>query len=419
MGLFRMFAGKSPESHEEKGDAYLRLGAFGDARIEFEKALHKIETRFSEKKHLAGRIREKLRSASEALARQHVENAAALAEAGEPEQAAELYGLAMGLTNRQDLQRKIEQGLQQLAPAGGPVFNGDPGTVAPQPDAGSAEEAGQVFGEKIQDTDEIFSVLCSSLPAQTAAVYRQYGSRFARGYVALNRGDFARAAEELFEALKEHNGKNTLIPLELATAYLHLEQHARALEILEAFLSENSGEIRAYQLLCEIYWEAGDFSAADRLLASAPHDMRRLPGFQMLAGETRFQAGDLPGAESAFLAYAEAHGSDEIVSRALAKTYEAAGQPEKARDLYARVMNRCASCGRSIDPFVKRRFAELSYECGETSSKLLDLFFTLVREDPDRRADYYGRIGSIYEKRGETREAARYLGLARQVGQRV
>lgn len=413
MGLLRMFAGKSPEAHEEKGDAYARQGIFGDARIEFEKALHKIEAHFPEKSHLVDRITEKFNSAGASLAAEHMENARVLAQAGDVEQAEELYELALGLTMHENTRRKIEQELTRLAsPPGQTETRKAPESETRAPDFTPEEEIAAADG----DDEEMFSVLCNALPPQVAEAYQSYGDSFARGYAALNRGDFDQAVSELTRAMEENQGRTTLIPLELATAYLHTEEHARGRELLASFIEENPSEIRAYQLLCEIYWEAGELSRAGDLLASAPEQIRHSPAVLMLTGETRFQAGDLKGANQAFQEYEDTHGSDEIVTRALAKTAEAAGQIDYARDLYARLMNQCTACNTAIDPFIKRRFAELSYESGETSGKLLDLFFSLVREDPDHRGVYYQYIGRIYEKQGEDREARRYLGLSGQSG---
>ncbi len=417
MGLFSMFAGKAPEAHEEKGDAYAGQGAFGEARIEFEKALDKIETRFPEKTHLVDRITEKFKSAGESLAAVHIENARALAEAGDVDQAAELYYLARDLARHESTRRKVGQDLARLAEMVDKIeFSYEPEPAAAEHDP-EPEEVGEAEAEaEDQDYEEMFSVLLSALPAETAEVYQKYGDSFARGYVALNRGNFDHAVNELARALEENRGQATLIPLELATAYLHTEEHWKGRALLESYLEENPYEIRAYQLLCEIYWEAGQLSRAGNLLESAPEQIRNSSSILMLTGETRFQAGDFQGAEDVFRQYEEIHGSDEIVARALAKTAEAAGRIDQARDLYAQIMNQCVSCNAMIDPFVKRRFAELSFESGESSSKLLDLFFSLVREDPDHRGIYYQYIGRIYEKQGEDREARRYLGLSGQAG---
>lgn len=416
MGLFSIFAGKSPEGHEEKGDACFQKGAFGEARIEFEKALYKIKTKYPEKEHLAGRISEKYQGASEALALSHIENAQHIARAGDLDEAAELYGLAMNLTSRQSTREMIEKGIKELAGKNLQNLEHDSsGSAGPGPEQALLDYENGFDA----DDEELFAVLCHALSDETARVYESLGKTFARGYIALNQGYFSKAVKELSAALEENPQHFSLISLELATAFLHAEEHERARELLEACLKENPSEIRAYQLLCEMHWEKGRFDDAKQLLASAPKQLRDIAAMQMLLGETFFQAGDLKRAEEIFQAYEDFHGSDDIVSRALAKTMEASGQTEQARDMYARLMNQCASCGKTIDPFIKRRFAELSFKSGETSTKLLDLFFSLVQEDPDNRGVYYTRIGRLYEKRGEESQAGRYLSLAAQMGQKI
>lgn len=422
MGLFNIFGGKKPEDHEEKGDEFLRNKAFGDARIEFERALDKIETRFSEKAHLKDRISQKLDSAGESLALVHIENAEAMAKAGDTREAEELFELALGLTGREDTRRKIAEAVSGLYGNGN--SQQDAAESAREPSKGQSadyENHDTPENQDFEDRDdtELFAVLLNALPEETAEAYRQYGESFARGYAALNRGDFDIAIDELSAAMEENRDEFTLIPLELATAYLHAEEHGRARELLESFISQNPEEIRAYQLLCELYWEAGEFSKAGALLESAPAVIRSSALIQLLDGETRFQSGDLKGAGEVFRACMDEHGADEIVLRALAKTCEAEGDIEEARGLYAQIMNHCASCQRAVDPLIKRRFADLSLESGDTSPNLLDLLFSMVQEDPDHRGDYYLRIGRIYEKRGEDKEARRYLGLARQLGQGV
>ncbi|MFW6082031.1 MAG: tetratricopeptide repeat protein [Desulfosalsimonas sp.] len=420
MGLLSIFAGKKPEDHEEKGDELFRNKAFGDARIEFERALRKIETRFSEKAHLKDRIRQKLDSAGEYLAMAHIENAEAFAEAGDTREAVELYELALNLSGSGDTRRKAEQAIKRLYQDAGEQQDRAEREHDPGP---GRFEVYEKYDTPIdsdpegRDDAELFGVLLNALPPETAEEYRQYGESFARGYTALNRGDFDLAISELSAAMDENREKFTLIPLELATAYLHAEEHGRARQLLESFINQNPQEIRAYQLLCELYWEAGEFSRAASLLESAPSDLRDSALIQLLDGETRFQSGDLKGAGEFFRKCLDEHGSGEIVLRALAKTCEAAGDIEEARGLYAQIMNHCASCQRAVDPIIKRRFADLSLETGDTSPKLLDLLFSLVQEDPDHRGDYYLRIGRIYEKRGEDKEARRYLGLAGQLGQ--
>ncbi|MGM0454491.1 MAG: hypothetical protein ACQERN_15170, partial [Thermodesulfobacteriota bacterium] len=90
-------------------------GAFGDARIEYEKALDKIEKRFPEKVHLKDRLDEKMRSAGNGLAKNHLENAEAMAAAGEVADAQELCQLALDLVDNNGLKTEIERCLAGLS----------------------------------------------------------------------------------------------------------------------------------------------------------------------------------------------------------------------------------------------------------------------------------------------------------------
>ncbi|MGM0453063.1 MAG: tetratricopeptide repeat protein [Thermodesulfobacteriota bacterium] len=415
MGLFRIFSGKTPEEHEQSGDAYARGGAFGEARLEFEKALQKIERKFPEKAPLSPRLAEKYQQASESLARSHQKEADALADAGDQDAAGELYHLALDLTGDEALKKHLSDRLQRMHQEHDTAETGALQPDPADPDAGEnladPEEAPELSEES---AEEIFSVLCHALPEDLEAAYRSYGEAFKAGYIALNQGDFETALEQLSLALEENADAPGLIALELATAYIHLDDHDHARYLLERFIEQNPEEIRAYQLLCEIYWERGDYTAADDLLAACPDAIQNAKAILLLTGETRFQEKDMDAAEAAFIQYIDIHGEDEIVCRALAKTRESRGDLDSAKELYAQIINQCSACGAMVDPFLKRRYAELSFESGDLTAKLLDIYLGLVREDPDNRGLYFHRIARIYENQGESREAHRYDAFARQ-----
>ena len=48
MGLMNFFTGKPFEALEQKGDDFFNTGAYGHAKITYEKALHKLEKKSSE-----------------------------------------------------------------------------------------------------------------------------------------------------------------------------------------------------------------------------------------------------------------------------------------------------------------------------------------------------------------------------------
>lgn len=63
--------------------------------------------------------------------------------------------------------------------------------------------------------------------------------------------------------------------------------------------------------------------------------------------------------------------------------------------MYGRLLNECSTCAGPSDPFAKSRFALLSFDLGERTPALLKIFLSLIREDPDKQADYYDRINRI------------------------
>ena len=405
MGFFDIFSGRSPDAHMHRGDEYVQAGAFGDALIEYEKALDKIEKRFPEKSHLKERLVEKMRSAGNHLAVSHLENAEAMARAGDLADARELCQLAMELADDDKIKNDIETRLSSFD-TGEQVADNDFAYDTFQDDA----------DEEDAYVEELFGVLCNALPEDLREAYHGYGRSFMYGYVALNEGDFQAAAEEL-EAAMDENQQHSLVPLELATAYIHLERDEAAAELLESFVRQNPEQPRAYQLLCEIYWEQKAHDRVTALLSNTPDSIKKSKALLMLDGENLFQQKKYAAAESAFENYTALYGKDEIVLRALARTLEASGKVDVAKTLYAEILNTCLSCGNRADPFLKRRYAELCYQTGDTSSTLVDIYLGLVQEDPDNRGTYFKRVADILLKMGEADEAKRYETLARNAPQ--
>lgn len=407
MGFFGIFSGRSPESHEERGDEFMKSGVFGDALIEYEKALDKIEKRFPEKAPLRDRLAGKRNSACNGLAKMHLENAEIMITAGDVSDAVELFQLAMELAADERLKREAEQRMARFV-------HSEAVSVNPPPvydRAAAFEPEGEEEDEEAEE-DEIFSILCHALPEEMQEAYQGYGRSFVSGYVALNDGDFQAAAAYLEDAMAENSG-HTLIPLELATAYIHLDANDEAAELLESFVAQNPEQTRAYQLLCEIYWGKRDFDRSGRLLSHVPESIKNAKAMLLLQGENRFQKKEYDAAEAIFNECAALHGKNEIISRALAKTIEASGRIEEAKAIYAEIINKCFSCGTRADPFLKRRYAELCYQSGDTSKNLLDIYLGLVQEDPDNRAAYFQRISDIFHHKGELDEARRFHALAK------
>jgi tetratricopeptide (TPR) repeat protein len=133
---------------------------------------------------------------------------------------------------------------------------------------------------------------------------------------------------------------------------------------------------------------------------------------RMLLGETYYQSGNYLEAVSIFERIITDFGFNEIIARSLAKAHEATGNFQRAMDLYSQIMIGCKTCGTRTDPFIKGRYADLCFQSGEKSDRLLELYFSLVQEDPDNKHQYYHHIHKIYEHMGNDDQSRRYQAMA-------
>ncbi len=402
MGLLSLFTGKPPEEMEADADSYFASGEYGAAKVEYERALDKAEKKSPEKEPLIRRLREKVSSASRSLALSHVSEAAELAESECFQQAEDLLGLALELAGggREDaeVKKKAEDLRRQIR-----GMRHDESSVdqeAPEDQQGD-EHGGEDY----------FHALLSTLPQDIRTAYEGYGSDFREGYILLNQGYFERAVQKFREAVRRNPAPDSLVPLELATAHMHLSQFDEARSTMESYVRNNPESLRGIQLLCDIYWETGDYQAAEDLLSDSPQALKETQGLRMLLGETFYLAGRYEDARDVFLECSRMPEGGEMADRALAKTYEALGEVDSAVKIYGRILNSCTRRGARMDPIIKQRFAELSFQSGDTSRSVLEMFLSLVQEDPDNRKVYYDRIARIYEAGGNPSEAERYRGL--------
>ncbi len=315
--------------------------------------------------------------------------------------AEEIVHLALELTEDPDLTAGLEEQLQEiqnhLAGEG----------IKDLPDIDVHMENTEKEGYQAPE-QEYFAVLCSSLPEEMRKAYHSYGDTFKTGYVALNQGDFELAAAKLSQAIEEKPSPHSFISLELATAYLNLQKHEEARALLEGFMKEHPDSMQGYHVLCEIFWEIEEFDQAQELLLSCPEELVDSLPIQLLRAETFFKAKRYQEAESLCLDYLQSSGWDENIARLLAKTYEAVFEKDKARDLYGEIMRQSRGCGVRIDTFIKQRYADLCFESGKYSTDILELYLSLVQEDPDNEAHYYQKISQIHFAMGNEREGRRY-----------
>ena len=402
MGLRNFFSAKDPEDYDQKGDAFSESEKWGKAKVEYERALERLDKTAPWDDGYRQNLREKIQRCREALALEHRQTAADLMEAGHCGDADGYIELALELTEDDQLQETLEKMRQDLAQPeteGSQIERPD---IVNQP-GGPIEQP--PFEE--QDDDH-FSALVGTLPDDVQAAYRSYGQTFKTGYLALNRGDFEPAVQHLSRALEENPDPRSYIPLELANAYLNLGNYDQTRDLLEAFLKHHPDALPAYQLLCEIFWETGAFEQAEALLSSLPAELSQSVAACLLRGETLYQAQNYALAKSWYRDFLKTYGWDESIARELAKTHEALNEMANARNLYLQIMQQCSSCGARIDPVVKQKFADLSFASGLNTVEILELYLALAQEMPQNAGIYYEKISRIYEAQGNVDQARRF-----------
>jgi len=409
MGWFNLFSGPTAERLEKKGDALGASGFWGEAKLEYERAHRKREAAIDPDRGSLSRLEGKIADSREALARDHHHNAMHLAEIGDFKEALDLVDLALELTGDNALKATLVQQHRMIEKARAVESQ----QILSDPEEGWDPE--EVIGG-FQTPDEQFRALCGTLPDPVRRAYRGYGADFKTGYIALNNGDFETAARYLDRALKTRNAVDSYIPLELATACLHLNRPEQARQLLETLLDHHPDTLPAYQILCEIYWEQGAFDRADELLAEIPDELAASRAVFVLKGETLFQAGLFDVAKTFYRDFLATYGWDESIAGALARTYEALNEMDHARRMYQEIMGHCGSCHSRIDPLVKEKVADLSFDAGLHTTAILELYLTLAQERPEKASAYYAKVGRIYQTLGNEAEAGRFLALADRIG---
>ena len=405
MAWFNLFSGPTAERLEQKGDDLDAAGFWGAAKLEYEGARRKLEAATDQDPDSLSRLEGKIAGAKEALAREHHHNAAQLAAIGDFKEALDLVSLALDLTGDASLKAALAQQHRTIEAARA----GE--SLQPLSDP---EHEWSLDEENMgpQAPDEQFRALCATLPDPVRRAYLGYGADFKTGYIALNNGDFETAARDLARVLETLDAADSYIPLELATAYLHLNRPEQARQLLETLLDHHPDALPAYQILCEIYWEQGAFDRADALLASIPGELAASLAVFVLKGETLFQAGRFDAAKTFYRDFLATYGWDESIAGALAKTHEALNEIDQARRMYQEIMGHCSGCHSRIDPLVKEKVADLSFAAGIHDTAILELYLVLAQEIPQKASAYYAKVSRIYQTMGNETEARRFLALA-------
>jgi tetratricopeptide (TPR) repeat protein len=405
MGLLKQLFRQNPEKYEQRGDELFNNALWGMAKIEYEKALDALEKEPNGHKEAEERLQEKLHTSKEALAQEHKQNGEALIETEHYNEARELLELAMDLSRDKTLVSDIRKLLQAVNRLTAEAVQID------TPDPGLSLQVNEEMPIPEKD-DEAFLALCGTLPDNVRKAYLSYGESFKSGYLALNRGEFGLAADELSLALNENPTPDSFVPLELATAFLNLGNLDEARRLLESFLQYQPDALPGYQVLCEVLWEMKDFDHAEALLEGCPDELKDSVAYFLLRGESMFQAEKYSETITFYQGFLKNYGWNDSVTKALAKTFETLGELEEARKLYVDILNQCSSCHTPIDPFVKRKFADLSFDLGQHSQSILEAYLSLAQEDSENRQFYYGRISRIYAALGNEEEARRFQAFA-------
>lgn len=440
MGLFSFFSGKTPEAIEKKGDQLFGRRAFGPGKLEYEKAFARSRVSPSKDPDFPARIEKKIADSKHCLALEHVERAELLQDADCQADAAERLDLAATLTTDRALLDRIEvmksqkqtsnPNLNRNNYAGGKKLHKTSKRALDEPSEseqgvqydGSTLDRLDLNGPEWKESDldrsesddldmdeiEVFTALVNVLPPEEQEAYPLYGSRFIRGFLAMNQGDFHGASTFFKTALEENDNQTSYIHLELATCLVNLNDGAGAKDLAIKFLDTFSTSFRGWQILGEALWSLEQFDEALDRFASSPASLTRKTPMEILRGETLVLSGRVDEARALYQGLVNAGNRDEAVLRHLAMACERLGENNAANQIYLELINHCSSCGARPDDTLKLRFAETSMALGQISHKLLDIYLDLAVKDADNKAVYFKRVSEIYASLGDENQARRF-----------
>ena len=115
MSILILFSGPSPEKLEQKGDALFEAGLWGQARLAYDRAIHKLENQTGDAGNDQERLAGKFRRCGEALAREHRQNAESFIAGGHLDEAKEMLALALEITADAGFKKELEDRLHQIA----------------------------------------------------------------------------------------------------------------------------------------------------------------------------------------------------------------------------------------------------------------------------------------------------------------
>ena len=179
MRIPKIFSGKNPEQHEQKADWYFENKTWGKAKLEYEAALAKLEKKTPREAEFKDRLETKIRQSKESLAFEHKQSADELMGAGYYEDAGELYGLALELTEDPQLLVALEKCMQEIENCAVKKEQKEIADIV-RPAEKVIAPANREHG------DDYVAALYGTLPDNTRKAYLVYGDTYKKGYIALN-----------------------------------------------------------------------------------------------------------------------------------------------------------------------------------------------------------------------------------------
>ena len=168
MKILGLLKGKTPEQIEATGDNFFARGEYGSSRLEYEKALSKLEKSGSETALERGRLEKKMDRSCNALASDHERNAKELMKSGYHEDAESLLALALELATDGEIIASIQKGLELLKNQSPTIERED---VPPHLEYIEGQEP--VSNELLYEEpgDHYFGLLVSTLPEEDQSAY--------------------------------------------------------------------------------------------------------------------------------------------------------------------------------------------------------------------------------------------------------
>jgi tetratricopeptide (TPR) repeat protein len=159
MSFFDIFTGKKPQAYEQKGDTYAKEGLWGNAKVEYERALNRLERDTPIDRECADRLAAKVARVREELAREHRGNARNLVAGGYGDEALDLLNLALALTRDAALEKELREEIDALEKS---ASKAPPPVMPVWGHAGIGTDEGISAPEVPDDQSEYFFALCGN-----------------------------------------------------------------------------------------------------------------------------------------------------------------------------------------------------------------------------------------------------------------